>query len=68
MVGYTSVINEIGYPQIFNIDADPGEMVNVAPVGGSWVETPYFQLIGAYLDSLKTHPNPPAQNMTDFRQ
>jgi len=67
MGGYTSVISEIGYPQAFNIDADPGEKVNVMAVAG-WVETPYFQLIEAYLESVKSHPNPPAHNMTDFRQ
>ena len=67
MGGYTSVISEIGYPQAFNIDADPGEMVNIAPVAG-WVETPYFQVIEAYLESLEAHPNPPAHKMTDFRE
>jgi arylsulfatase len=67
MGGYTGVIRELGYPQIYNIESDPGERVNLAPVAG-WVETPYSETIRSYLDSLETHPNPPAATLTDFRR
>jgi len=65
--GYTAVIRELGYPQIFNIESDPGERVNLAPVAG-WIETPYSETIRNYLDSLEAHPNPSAVNLTGFRQ
>jgi len=65
--GYVGTIRETaGYPQIYNIEADPKEQLNVAHLNG-WVVAPYLQLIGQYRESLKEHPNPPAPNLTDIR-
>jgi len=65
--GYVGTIRETaGYPQIYNIEADPKEQVNVAHLN-AWVVVPYMQLIDQYRESLKEHPNPPAPNLTDIR-
>jgi arylsulfatase len=65
--GYVGTIRETaGYPQIYNIEADPKEQLNVAHLNG-WVVVPYLQLINQYRESLKEHPNPPAPNLTDIR-
>jgi len=65
--GYVGTIRETaGYPQVYNIEADPKEQVNVAHLNG-WVVAPYLQLVSQYLESLKKHPNPPAPNLTTFR-
>jgi arylsulfatase len=65
--GYVGTIRETaGYPQVYNIEADPKEQVNVAHTNG-WVIAAYLQLIGQYKESLKAHPNPPAPNLTDIR-
>jgi arylsulfatase len=65
--GYVGTIRETaGYPQIYNIEADPKEQVNVAHHNG-WVVGPYLKLIEEYKSSLKAHPNPPAPNLVDFR-
>lgn len=62
--GYQSVIRELAYPQIFNIEADPKEQVNLSSHVGAWVLWPYEELIEAYQTSIEKHPNPPAVNMT----
>ena len=65
--GYVGTIRETaGYPQIYNIEADPKEQVNVAHLNG-WVLAPYLQLVNQYKNSLKSHPNPPAPSLTDIR-
>jgi arylsulfatase len=67
IAGYVGTIRETaGFPQVFNIEADPKEQVNVAHLYG-WVMVPYLQLIGQYQESLKKYPNPPAPNLTDIR-
>ncbi len=66
--GYMGVQTDTaGFPQIYNIEADPKERVNIAHTGSGWVIGPYLQTIGAYLRSLEQYPNPPAPNVTDFR-
>jgi hypothetical protein len=54
-----------GYPKVFNIEADPREGLNIA-VAYPWVLGPVLKAIRQYQESLKTHPNPPAPNMTRF--
>jgi arylsulfatase len=55
-----------GYPQIYNIEADPKERVDLLVEGYSWVMAPYLQSIFKYKATLKDHPNPPAGNLTKF--
>jgi len=65
--GYVGTIRETaGYPQAYNIEADPKEEVNVIHTNG-WLVAPYLQLVNQYLESLKEHPNPPAPNLTNIR-
>jgi arylsulfatase len=65
--GYVGTIRETaGYPQIYNIEADPKEQVNVAHLNG-WVLAPYLQLVNQYKNSLKSYPNPPAPSLTNIR-
>jgi len=59
-------LKTFGFPHIFNIEADPKEMVSIAHSGAGWVMGPYLQLVGTYKQSLKDHPNPPATNVTQF--
>jgi len=67
LAGYVGTIRETaGYPQVFNIEADPKEMVNSSHLNG-WVIAPYMQIVGEYRASLIEHPNPPAPSLTDFR-
>ena len=56
-----------GYPKIFNIEMDPHEDLNVAGLFG-WVGGPLFAEVEKYLQSVKKYPNPPAPNITQFRQ
>ena len=66
--GYMGTRRETaGFPQIFNIEADPKERVNIAHTGAGWVMGPYLQLVARYKATLREHPNPPAPNVTDFR-
>lgn len=66
--GYMGTVTDTaGFPQIFNIEADPKERVNLAHAGAGWAMAPYLKTIGAYLATLEEHPNPPAPNLTDFR-
>ncbi len=66
--GYMGAITDTaGFPQIFNIEADPKERVNLAHAGAGWAMAPYLQIINTYLATLKDHPNPSPPNMTDFR-
>lgn len=66
--GYMGMMTDTaGFPQIYNIEADPKERVNIGHAGAGWVMVPYLQTIGEYLATLENHPNPPAPNVTDFR-
>jgi arylsulfatase len=67
LAGYQSVVRELAYPQIFNIEADPKEQVNLSARAGSWTLWPYSELIEAYNLSTERHPNPPAVNLTVIR-
>ena len=65
--GYVGTIRETaGFPQAYNIEADPKEEVNVIHTNG-WLIAPYLQLVNKYRESLKAHPNPPAANLTNIR-
>jgi arylsulfatase len=65
--GYMGSLREVmGYPQVYNIEADPKERVDLLIEGYSWVMAPYMKLIFEYKASLKDHPNPPAGNLTRF--
>ncbi|MGI9272278.1 MAG: hypothetical protein ACR2QT_10915 [Woeseiaceae bacterium] len=55
-----------GFPQIYNIEADPKERVDISIAGYGWTIAPYLQLIAEYQNSLKEHPNSPAGNVTKF--
>jgi arylsulfatase len=54
-----------GYPQVFNIEADPQEEHNIGEMY-NWVLGPLLQAVGEYKASLARSPNPPAANMTRF--
>ena len=63
--GYLGTMKETaGFPQIFNIEADPKERVDVAANGSGWVMGPYNQIVAAYKKTLEKYPNPPVPNMT----
>jgi hypothetical protein len=55
-----------GFPQIYNIEADPKERVDVAANGGGWIMGPYMETVMKYKATSKNHPNPPASNVTKF--
>ncbi|MGA2127857.1 MAG: arylsulfatase [Xanthobacteraceae bacterium] len=54
-----------GYPRVFNIEMDPHEDLVVAGLF-AWVSGPALKVVAEYLQSLKTYPNPPAPNITQF--
>jgi len=65
--GYMGTMAETaGFPQIYNIEADPKERVDISIAGYGWTIAPYLQLIAEYQASLQEHPNPPAGNVTKF--
>ena len=65
--GYMGTMTETaGFPQIYNIEADPREMVDIAANGSGWIMGPYLQTVMKYRATLKTYPNPPASNVTKF--
>ncbi|MHC4255465.1 MAG: arylsulfatase [Planctomycetota bacterium] len=67
IAGYVGTMRETaGFPQAYNIEADPKEQVSVMHTNG-WLIAPYLQLINRYQESLKEHPNPPAPNLTNIR-
>lgn len=55
-----------GYPKIFNIEMDPHEDLNVAGVFG-WAGQEPLAAVEKYLATLKDHPNPPAPDITVFK-
>ena len=58
--------DNVGFPQLFNIEADPKERVDIIVEGHSWAMAPYLKLIAKYKATLKDHPNPPVGNLTKF--
>ena len=54
-----------GYPQVFNIDADPQEEHNIGEMY-NWVLGPLLKAVEDYKATLARSPNPPAANMTKF--
>ena len=65
--GYLGTLKETaGFPQMFNIEADPKERVDLTANGAGWLMGPYMQIIGEYKKSLIDYPNPPVPNLTRF--
>ena len=65
--GYLGTMTETaGFPQIYNIEADPKEMVDIGPNGAGWIMGPYLQIINQYQVTLEEYPNPPVSNVTKF--
>lgn len=65
--GYLGTMTETaGFPQIYNIEADPKERVDIGANGSGWIMGPYLQTINQYLETLKTYPNPPVSNVTKY--
>jgi arylsulfatase len=65
--GYVGTITETaGFPQIFNIEADPKERVDRATAGSGWVLGIYPKIIAEYKKTLEKYPNPQVPNMTKF--
>lgn len=65
--GYLGTMTETaGFPQIYNIEADPKERVDIGPSGGGWIMGPYLQTVMKYKATLKKHPNPPSPNVTKY--
>jgi len=54
-----------GYPQVFNIEADPQEEHNIGEMY-NWVLGPILKTVQEYKETLVRSPNPPAANMTKF--
>ena len=61
---YTGLVN-MSYPTVYNIEMDPHEDLNL---GGNfvWAMGPALKAVLAYEATLKTHPNPPPANVTNF--
>jgi arylsulfatase len=65
--GYLGTLTETaGFPQIFNIEADPKERVDIGANGAGWIMGPYLQTVMQYRATLRDHPNPPAPDVTRF--
>jgi arylsulfatase len=56
-----------GYPNIYNIEADPREEHDVGPYE-SWLVGKYMPYVLKYYASLKEHPNPRPATITDFSE
>ncbi len=65
--GYLGAIRETsGFPRIYNIEADPGEIHDITIDGYGWLLAVYGKLVAEYKATLKDHPNPPAATLTQF--
>jgi arylsulfatase A-like enzyme len=53
------------YPQVYNIEMDPHEDLNVGGIN-LWPLEFAFKTVKEYLGSLKKYPNPPPVNFTNF--
>ena len=63
--GYMGAMQEAAsFPQIYNIEADPKERVDIAIQGFGWTMGPYLKLIADYNASIKAHPNRAGANFT----
>jgi arylsulfatase len=58
--------SELYYPQVYNIEMDPHEDLNVGGIN-LWTLEFAYRPVKEYFESLKKYPNPPAPNLTDFR-
>ena len=56
-----------GYPKVYNIEMDPHEDLNISGLFG-WTGGPALMEVERYLESVKKYPNPPAPDITQFRQ
>ena len=56
-----------GYPIGYNIEMDPHEDLIVAGLF-AWSSGPMLKVEEEYLASVKKYPNPPAPNITQFRE
>ncbi len=65
--GLAGAYRPLHYPLIYNIERDPREEHNINVYSG-WVTGHAMRIIGEYLGSLAKHPNPPAPNLTNFRE
>lgn len=65
--GYVGTMKETaGFPQIFNIEADPKERFDITVEGAGWTMGPYLQILSEYRASLEAHPNAPGANFTKY--
>ncbi len=55
------------YPQVFDIEMDPHEDLNVGGIN-LWPLEFAFKTVKEYLESLKKYPNPPPVNFTNFNK
>lgn len=55
------------YPQVFDIEMDPHEDLNVGGIN-LWPLEFAFKTVKEYLESLKKYPNPPPVNFTNFNR
>jgi arylsulfatase len=63
--GYLGIMQEtVGFPQIYNIEADPKERLDIGVQGYGWTMGPYLRLIAEYNKSLKANPNRTSTNFT----
>ena len=56
-----------GYPKVYNIEMDPHEDLDVA-IPFAWTYGPALEVVKKYLESVGKYPNPPAPNITQFKQ
>lgn len=63
--GYIGTMAEAAsFPQIYNIEADPKERLDIAIQGYGWTMGPYLRLISEYEANVKKHPNRPGADFT----
>jgi len=55
-----------GYPKVYNVEMDPHEDHDCA-MYFPWVWDMALKEVKEYEESVKKYPNPPACNVTDFR-
>jgi len=64
---YTGV-SPMYFPKVYNIEMDPHEDLNVGGVNLWPMIYGAYKPITEYLKSIKTYPNPPAGNLTNFTE
>jgi arylsulfatase len=55
-----------GYPKLYNVEMDPHEDHDCS-LYFPWTVDPPLEEVRRYMESVKKYPNPPACNVTDFR-